>query len=318
MFFKVKTAVLITAAALLLFAGIDLGYAAWWEFGALPVPGKTEKIKEEKRLVGGTEYTFIFYLSSLDTATLKDFYRTKLTAQGWQERNLLADLENLKAKALVRPDAFNKIMEQNLIFSKEDKKIVVNFLPEGVAMVQDKRTKFSVCVGSGSIPKEGQKSSVPELLSKPKREVAPVYPDARLVNATEDERASRLAYFSKDNAEKIARFYKDKMPALGWSLVEERPIEEVNNNAAAPKKDCPSCAQKTPMPMKIIIHKLTFMNAKRDTCNIVLTKIVLPENFAAVAKGVEDLAKGLGETMNELNAKLDYTNIMVDYEKAKK
>lgn len=318
MFLKAKKAGLMIATALIFLMAVNLSYAAWLDFGSLPLPTKTEKIKEEKRLVGGTEYTFNFYASSLDTDALKDFYRTKLTALGWQERNFRADLENLKATAMVKPEAFNKVLEHNLIFSKEDKKIVVNFLPEGATLTQDKRTKFSVCVGSGSVPKEGQKSSVPELLTKPKREVAPVYPQARLVSAMEDERISRLAYFSRDNTEKIVRFYKDKMPALGWSLVEEKPIEEISNKEMAPKKDCPSCVQKSPMPMKVLIHKLTFMNAKRDTCNIVLTKIILPESFAAVAKGVEELAKGMGETMSELNTRLDYTNIMVDYEKAKK
>jgi len=314
MFFGVKRAGLILIAAIILFSGIDSGDAARWDSGSLPVPAKTEKMKEEKRLVGGTEYIFTYYSSSLEPAGVKDFYRTKLTALGWQERDFKADLENIKTMAAIRPDAFSKMLEQNLIFIKENKRIIISFIPEGASGATDKRIKFSVCVGDASIPKGGQKGSVPELLTKPKREVAPVYPGAKLVRATEDERISRLAYLSGDKMEKIARFYKDKMPALGFSLVNEKPFEEISGKDTMPK-DCPTCAQKSPVPMKIAIHKLSFMNAKRDTCNIVLTKIDLPDNFQSLAKGVEDIAKGLGETVS---VKMDYTNIMVDYEKAKK
>lgn len=273
MSFKCKLLVVVIMLALV----TDYGLAAWPDTQALPVPGNSEEVKKEARRIAGQEFEFTYYTSTQDAKAIKDFYRSRLTNSGWKEKAPLKDLQqtpNFK----IEP-SLSQAFEQNLLFEKEGTMLIVALLPEKFS--QDTKTRFSVARGKLDFqaPLSADADFIPELLTKPKRDIAPTYPGAALLFLSEPPNGLRLTYSTKDDINTVAAFYKAKMPDYGWSLVEEQASEKIE--ASDMSKDeiataCPTCAKNmliSPQDIENWIGELSFSNQKGDTCKVILSRV---------------------------------------------
>ncbi len=275
-------------AGIILFLGtivlsINSLEAGWWEDLSLPVPPSTQEVKKERRKLAGSEFTFIYYESSLGASNIKDFYRQRLTNAGWQEKDLLKEAGNIP-NFQIDPNVANAL-SQNLNFEKDKEMLFINFLPENFS--QDEKTKFTIGKGKTLEPGQAQKQDGGfgfELLDKPKKEVAPVYPKASLIDLSEQEHSSMLTYTTKDDIEPVVLFYKNNMASYGWNLIEEEPIKKRDFSADLEKYDlaqaCPSCAKNNitlPKSMEMQFAELKFTNPRGDSCDIVINSMMSGE-----------------------------------------
>lgn len=258
--------------------------AAWWDKQGIPLPHDTEQVRQEARRISGSEFDFTYYTSSQEPGELKDFYRDTLANLGWQEKILSKDIEQIPG--LQMQPALTSALEQNLIFEKEGATLIINFLPEGI--IKDQKTHFTLAqgkMGPQSTPPSGT-ILPPELLAKPKKEVAPVYPGAALISLSEPDNALTASYFTQEDINEVSAFYKAKMPDYGWSLVEEKAPERLEMPAVSKEdivKVCPSCAEKAGISTKNIeawVAQLSFVNSRKDTCNIILSQVMVPVESA--------------------------------------
>lgn len=249
--------------------------AAWWDKKDIPLPAGAEEARQETRRIGGSELTFTYYTTARENPdSIRSFYRLRLPDLGWKEKELAKDLQQVP-NMQVNP-ALKSALEQNLMFEKGTDLLIINFMPEGA--FNDAKTRFAIARGTMDLNKAptDEKKLMPELLTKPKKEVAPVYPDAKLVNLSEDDKSSQASYYTKDDIDGVSKFYKEKMPSLGWGLTEEKPVKEAvdtaNNLDLA--KYCPDCPKDTnlnPASIKTKITGLDFSNNKGEACSIVIS-----------------------------------------------
>jgi len=288
-------------AAMMITLVANYALTAWAEAQFIPIPPNTEKVRQEARRISGSEFDFTYYTSSQEPGELKDFYRNNLANLSWQEKILSKDLGQIPGLQI--EPALTSALEQNLIFEKEGAMLIINFLPEGI--IKDKKTHFTLAqgkMGSQSTPPTGT-ISPPELLAKPKKEVAPVYPGAALISLSEPDNALTASYFTQEDINEVSAFYKAKMPDYGWSLVEEKAPERLDMPAVSKEdivKVCPSCAEKAGISTKNIeawVAQLSFVNSRQDTCNIILSQVMVPVESAD---------------------KIKTTTILVNYEKKSK
>lgn len=259
----------------ILACGINTLNAAWWEGKNIPLPAGTEEAHQEARRIGGSELIFTYYTTAQESPdSIKSFYRRRLPDLGWKEKEIIKDLQqvpNLQINA-----AFKNALEQNLMFEKGTDLLIINFMPEGA--FNDAKTRFAIAQGKmdfNNAPTD-EKKLMPELLTKPKKKVAPVYPDAKLVNLSEDDNSSQASYYTKDDIESVSKFFKANMPNLGWSLTEEKPIQEAaaGVNSYDITKYCPNCPKDTnfdAVSIKNKITELSFSNPKGDVCRIAIS-----------------------------------------------
>jgi hypothetical protein len=256
----------------------------------IPVPAQTEQTKQEVRKIAGSEMEFTYYISSQGPQEIKKFYLNRLEELGWQESFPLKDLGQIQDFKI---DAnLSKVFEQNLMFNKQGQTLIITFLPDEVS--KDNKTHFSTSQGKidfAAAPSIDT-ASPPELVAKPSKDVVPEYPGAYLLSLSETDVSLKATYYSKDEIESIAGFYKSKMPDYGWFLSEEGPVHKLN-------ADCPSCAKEQAgvnKPLDMLFGELVFSNKNEDRCRIGFS-YVLP---------AEEQIKSFG-----------FTTIMVDYEQKK-
>jgi len=296
MCFRYKVLGLLSIAVAIITISLNPVNAAWWDKQAIPVPPDTEQVRKEARRISGSEFDFTYYTSTQAPEKLKDFYRNTLTNSGWKEKTLLKDLEQIPE--LQMEPALSNVLEQNLVFEKEGATLIINFLPEG--MMKDKKTRFTLAQGKIDIQSAASTEtiSLPELLAKPKKEVAPTYPGAALISLFEPADALTAAYFTQDDINAVATFYKTKMPNYGWSLIEEKAPQKIEMSETSKEdiaKLCPACAEKmsiSPQGIESWMAQLSFVNSRQDTCNIVLSQVI---------------------TLAEAAGKMKTTTILVNY-----
>ncbi|MFA5411442.1 MAG: hypothetical protein WC321_06280 [Candidatus Omnitrophota bacterium] len=269
MLIRLKTAFTIISFFLFLLMGNQALHAAWWDADTLPVPPGAREEKKETRSISGQEMLFTYYISEQGAAEIKDFYRRKLAQAGWSQKEPLKEIDVSKFPGL-QTDNIKQAFEYNLLFEKEDNLAILTLFPGG--FYRDGMTRFSVCRGKiGVKPQAGDTVAVPELLAKPKKDVAPVYPGAALVTLSENARSLSASYFSQDEIEPVISFYKSKMSAYGWSLVRETRLEKMDT------RDCPTC-QKAPgipgKPVEAWSKEMNFRNQRGDLCKIGLSEII--------------------------------------------
>lgn len=301
MFFRHKLVRL--SGFILLIALITLHpvYAAWWDRNAIPLPGGSEEAFQETRNISGSEFVFKYYTSSQDAKSISDFFRSKLPALDWKEKELLKEMSQVPGLKI--PGSVESMLAMNSIFEKEGEIIMINFLPEGV--IHDGKTRFTIARGKMETKKApGEDDFIPRLAGKPKADVAPAYPGAALISLSENTGFMRAVYFSKDNIGKVSEFYKDKMANYGWSLKEEKPLKKLDSDEADISKLCPDCPTDNQVsqaikPVGMTVRELDFSNQQGDLCIIALTEA-----------GPKQADEG--------NKLANTTTIMVQYEKAGK
>jgi len=275
-------------------------YSAWWEGNTIPLPSGAEEVFQETRNISGTEFVFKYYTSAQGAKEIGDFFRSKLPALDWKEKELLKEIK--KIPNLKVPGPVENILALNSIFEKAGETIIINFLPQGAA--SDGKTRFTIARGKKKTTKEpGKDDFIPRLSGKPKLDIAPVYPDAALMTLSENASFMRVTYFSKDDMGKVGEFYKNKMLDYGWSLTEEKPLKKLDSGRVDLSEVCPDCPkdkkiQQAIKPAQMVVREFDFSNKNGDRCIVAL----------AIAGSKQEIGDKLKNA----------TTIMVQYEKAGK
>ncbi|MCX5711222.1 MAG: hypothetical protein NT060_04635 [Candidatus Omnitrophica bacterium] len=245
---------------------LGLLYADWWNQNQTPVPSNSHKTREEERLIGGSRQHFTYYITDENADAIKSFYRKQLTDSDWQEVDLVSHLPKANADAL-------KMM---LIFENNGERIIIVFPP--TEAFRDRKTRFTV--SRGQIKEEVPDSVDNQLLAKPKKDIAPVFPGAILTNLIETPDAQKASYYCKNGIEELAQFYKNNMALRGWRLVSDTPLEKIPMGGAK--------------NIRTVSKTLIFSNSRNDSCKIGLAQTSFGKEFPDVGGSL--------------------TNIMVDYE----
>lgn len=297
-----KILFVITTTALSFIFLISFAYAGFWNGQVNPTPRDTEQVKTEKRKIGGSEMDFSYYTSSLSPDQVKEFYQNLLSREGWVEREVAKELDKIPGVEEKNKAGLVDILNHNLMFEKNGELIIINFVPSG--SVEDNKTRFTISRGgvdfqaSGSTPLQ-ESNFLPELMTKPKKQVAPVYPGSTLISLNEKGNIFKAVYMSRDDTEQIISFFKENMTQQGWDLVDEKPMKLVDTGGVdkeAFKKSCPACAAKGALgdnSIEIYFGELDFTNNKQDSCRIGFSKTT----------SKQDISGGV----------LGFTSIMVDY-----
>ncbi len=297
MSFQRKVRGVIIGGILILSAGVSNLYAAWWDKAglSLSVPPGVEEVSKERRKISNSEFEVSYYKTNLSIDEVKKYYYSRLPNLGWREKQIFdqSTLANMKI------DIANSPMVNNLVFENDNKEtLMINFLPGGLS--QGAKTAFTLYRGkldfSQSLP-PGNNNYMPELIAKPKKDVFPVYPGASLVFLSEPADSLKASYFSKDDLDLVADFYKSNMPKYGWSLTEEKLPEKIETTGGA--DSCPSCpkgAGSSSQQIEIWNTQLFFSNQKENSCNIVLSRVIplqgIPESFSTTTIMVNYEEKG--------------------------
>ncbi len=312
MFFRHKLGKLIVIF-ISTFIALSPLYAGWWEGKDIPLPSGAQEANQETRRIGGSEFLFTYYSTTQENAdSIKAFYRMRLPNLGWKEKELLKDLQQVQNFQV--NSSFSNALGQNLMFEKGQEALIITFMPEGA--FRDGKTRFTIASGKLDFKKQpaGDENFAPELLAKPKKDVAPVYPGASLINLSEGAHFLQAGYFTKDGLEAVSAFYKDNMPRLGWTLKEEGPIQE--NVLAADKNEiakyCPECANNANIEAKTS-NALQADMAKVELKNIVArqAELVFVKENKVVCNVVISERNAIGVSAEDLGK---MTVIMVNYE----
>ncbi|MBU1998269.1 MAG: hypothetical protein ABIG46_00730 [Candidatus Omnitrophota bacterium] len=267
-----KVTMIIIMFSFLFFPDLNNIYASWLDNLIVSTPPATQETDREKRSMAGEEYEYVYYSSSLDRTEIVDYYRKKLKQTGWKERDLKAGLK--KIPNFTPDQSMLTVLENNLLFEKDGRVFSINFLPVGIQ--KDKKTNYLVSWTLESKNKEddewlGEEDSTGELLTQPKKQVAPVYPGAKLISLDEGRDHSTLSYVSHDDLEQVLWFYRNNMVNYGWSLIEDMPVQSQEMNQEAMQQSCPSCYQNNielPKGMQLRFAALKFKNNSEDICDV--------------------------------------------------
>lgn len=276
MFFRFKTVLIFIS----LFSFAAAANAAWWDTKSLPVPADTKEVKKETRAIGNQELFFTYYVSNQDAEQIKNFYRNRLVLEGWKEKDLTQNLNQIQVPGLDK-ESMKKVLETNLFFENDTDTLILNFMPAQFS--QEGKTKFTLCQTkkTSTIQLSPDTVPVPALLTKPKKDVAPVYPGASLINLAEDSRSLKATYFSKDDIEPVISFYKNKMPDYGWDLAKEAPLKKMDAGS------CPSCPKNlviSSQSAEVWIAEMDFTNQRGDVCKLGLSEVITA--YAATSKTI--------------------------------
>jgi len=252
------TGIIITIIFLLAINPLD---AAWWEMKGLPVPAHTEKIKDKNTKFEGAEFDVVYYTSTLNTQSIRDFYEKKLIKLGWQKSDPFAQLGNIP-DIKVTPE-LTGLFGDALIFRKDNETIVIRFLSQGV-----KETKYILTKNKLFLEKTVpiDIASLPRPTFKLKHNNIPEYPDAELINLSEEQDYFGATYLSREDPLTVTKFYKNRLLSNNWNLIREH----------SPTKIYPP---KQPNYYKgLQLGVLEFSKANGESCRICVAHPILDES----------------------------------------
>jgi hypothetical protein len=222
----------------------------WWGQETILAPSGSEKVREEKRLIAGSEMTFAYYTNNQSADSVRDFYRRTLANAGWTENEKITGGGNA------------------LLFQRGDETITIVFPP--ARAFRDKLTRFTVAAGKMNVNagpgNEGDLDT--KLLTRPSKDVVPEYPGAALTSLNEGPLFQRTIYSSRDSIDQVTAFYKSNMPLKGWKLVGDGPVE----NLAMPK------ARPDQPEINRVTKEMVFANTRGDGCRIVIGQMSFDKN----------------------------------------
>lgn len=212
-----------------------------------PLPNDAVLKLEKAIPVGPTTSIVRSYSTMLNKDQIMRFFQKELLKLGWQEQ-----------------------YTKGLGYVKGDKIISVLVL-SGKPHPNDKKTYFSVVYAtklSDEMMKASQKDT-PDNLN-----FMPVYPGSKQLLLWDNANGVMGTYSVDAPIEKVAAYFKNKMPSYGWKLVFEKPVSEKSG-------DCPSCKKKVEsvagMKEKDVIKgkfytaDLKYQRAKGERCSISIT-----------------------------------------------
>jgi len=297
--FRYKASITFLIISFIVSVGITSSLYAWWGKDTVPVPPNTEEVKSETRRIAGEEFDFTYYESALSAARIKGFYRRRLPDLGWEEKDILKDVA--QAPGFQVSPQLRTFLADNLTFQRDDRIIVINFIPEEFS--KDGKTRFTISEGKMDLGAEvpPDRDFIPELLVEPEmKDLMPLYPGASLINIFERPDSQQATYITRDDIEDVLAFYKRYMPDYGWYLRKETPLTPLNLGEFT-KGDisdyCPTCPKDMAVPFESIqmfTSELTFSDDRRKLCKIFLSNVI---------------------SSVELPYSIDMTTILVHYEK---
>ncbi|MCX5709634.1 MAG: hypothetical protein NT088_02760 [Candidatus Omnitrophica bacterium] len=237
-------------------------YADWWGQASTPVPYGARKTIEEDRLIAGSKQHFTYYVTNESGDAVKNFYRKQLVASNWREINLGKNV----------PPANAAVIDNMLAFDNGEERIIIVFPP--AQYFQDGKTRFTV--SRGKIKEEPGAAGETRLLAKPKKDIAPVYPAAVLINLIEGPGGQSVNYYCKDGLAEVVLFYKNNMVLRGWKLESESPLAQV-----------PMAGVKN---TRAAVKELVFSNNRNDTCKIGLSQVTFEKELPDLGKSVTNIA----------------------------
>lgn len=253
--------------------------------GRLPFPSDAENIYgpavKTRRSVG----SLIVYKTSLNKKQLIKFYAKELAKRGWEsKRDTASDVVKrldvpVKNKVVMgREVNVNELLKNIIYFHRNDKTLMLTVLPKGL---RQRGTFFSLSY----IRKDFDKSTAfSEDIKLP--DSIPIYPDAQPLSSL----GSTYLYSSTDGIESVTSFYRERMLAYGWDLVDETPLEqrkiEVPASLSQKGSFCPDCPDTSSLPPEVTAElakgvymlkaELNFTKGKREKCKIYITKLDNP------------------------------------------
>ncbi len=235
--------------------------AAWWEMRGLPVPTHTQKLKDKNTKFEGAEFDVVYYTSTLDTQSIKDFYENKLIKSGWQKSDPLAQMGNIP-DIKVTPE-LTGLFGDALIFRKDNEMIVIRFLSQGKKETKYILTKNKLFLEK-SVPIDI--ASLPRPTFKLKHNNIPAYPDAELINLSEGQDSFGATYLSREDPLIVAKFYKNRLLSNNWKLIKE----------FSPAKIYPPKEPNYYKGMQLGV--LEFSKANGESCRICVAHPILDES----------------------------------------
>ena len=202
-----------------LFSFSSYSYADWQKIfnplsskEKIPLPRGAIRINSEKTSVSGEEFITSIYTSELSVEEVKDFYKSALTRQGWQEINLS---ESGQLQQQGGPTGTLNF----LAFLKEGKVVNVTFLPTSAFRG---KTTFSMAEGKMPSSQSFLKGKLPKKL-----DFMPMYPGSKQVSyVSRDSGGINAGYETPDDIDTVLGFYRQNMPEYGWVLEKDIPIDE--------------------------------------------------------------------------------------------
>jgi hypothetical protein len=171
--------------------------------------------------------------------------------------------------------------DQNVMFSKGEEMVVLNFLPG--EFTKDKKTYFTIAEGAPLSDEAQAKVAaggdvyVPELLATPKEMPIAEYPSAKLISLQESPLLSTAVYHTQDAPQGVLDYYREKAQAEGWTLLEDVPMHEVSQGTlpeGVAGEDCPSCSHAQTLQavaqskMQMELGELVYTNSRKQQLRI--------------------------------------------------
>jgi len=219
-------------------------------YNFVPVPPLANEIKSEKVQMAGTEMIIILYSSESPFREIAKFYRERMPREGWEE---------------VSPG----LVGDSLIFKKTEEMVNIKNLPS----FNPKETVFSLSKGRIPSAEEVAESGGSNIEFKD----IPLYPNATDIpfSSMRTPGKEQTGYSTTDSVEKVLRFYSEKLPAYGWTIESQMPL---NDYKGGDLRNCPDC-QKLPKEAldryKSSSVKMAALNISKDgkLCFISCTQV---------------------------------------------
>ncbi len=175
-----------------------------------PIPNDAILKLEKTVPMGPSSMIVRSYSTMLNKEQIQNFFRKELLKAGWEEK-----------------------FKSGLAFVKGDKIVCVMVLA-GKPRPSDKKTYFTV-VYSNKISDEMMQASAKD---KPdKLNFMPIYPNAKQAVLWDNANGVMASYTTDDPINDVVAFFKNKMPAYGWVIFQDKPVTEK-------VADCPNCQKK--------------------------------------------------------------------------
>jgi len=208
-----------------------------------PVPNSTKLVSKNIKEIVGKQFTVYQYHSPLSQGEILQFYQDKLKAKGWSK----IELPSAQASGAFQGRVFNFVNNNQLL--------VLDFSPikvEGLIF-------YSVSVGD--FPKvqgaEGKLKQPLDMFKEPKiLDFMPIYPGSKQINYNKTSTGLQVGYSAAGGVEAAKGFYIQKMPQKGWSLIDQKYMNNDDYDLSKiDGNDCPTCP-KIPLEAKEALAKL--------------------------------------------------------------
>ena len=149
-------------------------------------------------------YEIYSYRSKLPRETISNFYREMLSRQGWEE-TFLSDPYST--------DLF--------YFSKDNARLSLNFNPS----TDPNLVYYDIKVDYLNFITKREENIFRKVSLPQRLDFIPTYPGSEQIEVEKSSREISAVYLASGSPENVKNFYIKEMPALGWELIDQGPID---------------------------------------------------------------------------------------------